>query len=238
MENQMSNPLAAFDPRARLLVLLITCAAVVPADRLALLWIIGFMSVYLLVQGLYGSAVRFLLLTALLLPLQVWAEASGQGVLLMVALLSFITLRMLPVFMAAVALAAAPVGQLVAALRRWRMPMGILAALAVGARFVPVVKLEYEAIRMSARLRGLSVASPRNWLRPLAAFEYAIVPLLMRSLKIADELAAAATTKGIDYPGRKSSLYPVAWRRRDSIVLMLYIGWLCAGLYLGGMRWL
>ena len=36
-------------------------------------------------------------------------------------------------------------------------------------------------------------------------FESAVVPVMLRCAKIADELAAAAVARGIDRPGRKTS---------------------------------
>ncbi|MFC4601892.1 energy-coupling factor transporter transmembrane component T family protein [Cohnella hongkongensis] len=224
-----------FDPRAQLLLLLAASVVSFWADRYALLWIIGFMAAYLLVQGMYKNAVRFGLLAVAFFLIQGWSSYFAHGLITFVSFFAFLGLRLLPVLMAASALGNTPSGQLIAALRTLRIPMGVLIALAVGSRFLPVMRTEFEAIQLSARLRGLSVASPRNWLRPLRTFEYAIVPLLMRSLKISDELAASATTKGIDHPGRKTSLYPVVWQGQDVAVLMLFIIGLIALVYFGGL---
>lgn len=224
-----------FDPRAQLLLLLAASIASIWTDRYSLLWIIGFMAAYLLIQGMHKHAVRFCILAAAFFLIQGWSAHFAHGLLTFVTFFAFLGLRLLPVLMAASALGKTPAGKLIAALRTFRIPIGVLIALAVGARFLPVMRTEYEAIQLSARLRGLSVASPRNWLRPLRSFEYAIVPLLMRSLKISDELAASATTKGIDHPGRKTSLYPVAWQWRDVAVLTLFIAGLFALFNFGGL---
>ncbi|MFB9275505.1 energy-coupling factor transporter transmembrane component T [Cohnella cellulosilytica] len=224
-----------FDPRAQLLLLVFVSAASFWAERLALLWIVGGMAAYLLVQGMYGGAIRFVLLAAAFFLIQEWSSHFSYGLLTFVTFFAFLGLRLLPVLMAASALGRTPSGQFIAALRTFRIPMGVLIAVAVGSRFLPVIRTEYEAIQLSARLRGLSLASPRNWLRPLRTFEYAIVPLLMRSLKISDELAASATTKGIDYPGRKTSLYPIAWRLQDVAILALAAAGLLALFYFGGL---
>lgn len=223
-----------FDPRTHLLLLLVTSVASLWADRGMLLGIIGLMAAYLLVQGMYKSAVRFGVLAVLFFLVQAWSSGFERGLATFAAFFAFLGLRLLPVLMAASALGKTPSGKLIAALRTFRIPMGVLIAIAVGSRFLPVMRTEYEAIHMSARLRGLSAASPRNWLRPLSTFEYAIVPLLMRSLKIADELAASATVKGIDAPGKKTSLYRIAFGWRDAAVLSLYIAGLIALFSYGG----
>lgn len=223
------------DPRVQLLLLLVASAAGFAAtERQTLLWIAGWMAAYLLVQGMYASATRFGLLAVGFYLFQGWSVQFTHSLLNMFTFFAFMGMRLLPVLMVASALGRTPSGKLIAALRTIRIPMGVLIAVAVGSRFLPVIRMEYEAIQLSARLRGLSVASPANWLRPLRTFEYAIVPLLLRSLKIADELAASATTKGIDFPGRKTSLYPVVWTTRDAVVLILTTAGLIALVYIGG----
>ena len=42
---------------------------------------------------------------------------------------------------------------------------------------------------------------------PLNTLEYAIVPMVFRSLKIADELSASAIVRGIESPCKKQSYY-------------------------------
>ena len=56
------------------------------------------------------------------------------------------------------------------------------------------------------RTRGISLKSPKNWIRLNQVFEYAIIPLLMRTIRLADDLSASATTRGIDAPCKNKSL--------------------------------
>ncbi|WP_148497781.1 energy-coupling factor transporter transmembrane component T [Paenibacillus senegalensis] len=225
-----------FDPRVQLLIVLITGLVSFLGELHTFPWLIGFIALYLAVQGIYKPTLWFLLTAALLYAAKEWSPASPTGLWTIVAFFSLLGLRLLPVLMAAVSLGRVPAGQLIVALRTVRIPMGVLVALAVSTRFLPILRLEQEAIQTNARLRGVSAASPRNWLRPLRTFEYTIVPLLMRSLKIADELAASAATKGIDHPGPKTSLYPVALRWQDAAVLLVYSCCLIALFGYGGLK--
>ena len=71
----------------------------------------------------------------------------------------------------------------------------------------------------SMRLRGLEL-SVRNLLtRPAPMFEALAVPLMLRSAKIAEELAAAAVARGIDRPGRKTAYRRPAFRALDAAAL-------------------
>ncbi|WP_245864339.1 energy-coupling factor transporter transmembrane component T family protein [Paenibacillus donghaensis] len=236
MEIKMIRPRIEFDPRSQLLMVLLTSLAVFLADLSSLPWIIGFMAVYLVIQGIYKQTVLYLILVLLLYLLQGWISQVELEMIRFLGFITFLGLRFIPVFMATLSLGRVPSGKLMAALQKLRLPMGILIAITVSSRFIPVLKREYEAIQVSAKLRGISITSPRNWLRPLRTFEYTIVPLLMRSLKISDELAASATTKGIDFPGKKTSIYTIAFKGRDMAVLIAYAGWLIVVFRFGGAR--
>ncbi|WP_019913332.1 energy-coupling factor transporter transmembrane component T [Paenibacillus sp. HW567] len=225
---------ATFDPRTQLLVVLITSVAVFLADMNKLWLVIAFMAVYLLAQGMYTHAVRGLVIAALLMILQELLAGAGSGVLASLRFMTYLGLRFLPVIMGAGSLGKVPSGKLLAALTLLRLPRGLLISLAVSFRFMPVMRLEYEAIQVSAKLRGVSITSPKNWLRPMRTYEYTIMPLLMRSLKLSDELAASATVKGIDCPGNKTSIHNVSFGLQDIIVLAAYTGWLVAVFRCGG----
>lgn len=70
-------------------------------------------------------------------------------------------------------------------------------------RFFPILRAESKIIRENVRTRGISLKSPKNWIRLNQVFEYAIIPLLMRTIRLADDLSASATTRGIDAPCKK-----------------------------------
>jgi energy-coupling factor transporter transmembrane protein EcfT len=58
--------------------------------------------------------------------------------------------------------------------------------------------------------------------RPFETVSYMLVPLLVRSLSIGDELARAAVARGIEIPGAKTSLYDLDFRFRDAVVLAVW----------------
>ena len=53
---------------------------------------------------------------------------------------------------------------------------------------------------------GLALSLKNLVSKPALMFESAVVPVMLRCAKIADRLAAAAVARGIDRPGRKTSL--------------------------------
>ena len=158
----------------------------------------------------------------LLYGLHVVISQSDHQVLKLSGFFTFLGLRFTPVILVSAILQKVPSGKLVASLQTMNMPKNIIITLAVAMRFLPIMKFEYETIQMSSQLRGLSLRQLKNWLHPLRSFEYTIIPLMMRTLKIADELAASAATKGIDYPKPRTSIYMIHITILDYIILLLF----------------
>ena len=117
-------------------------------------------------------------------------------------LLSMIYKLLLPA-MPAYLLAKIPSGKLTASLRKIPIPTRIMLVLIVMLRFAPV----------------------GNVLRhPMDTLEYAIVPMVFRSLKIADELAASAIVRGIESPYKKESYYVSRIAALDCFLIVVSVG--------------
>jgi len=122
---------------------------------------------------------------------------------LFLALIYKIIMPFIPAYM----LNKIPSGQLTAGLRKLPIPQKILMVLIVMLRFVPTVSQEFKAVRDAMKIRGF-LSSFGNVIRhPLGTLEYAVVPMVFRSLKISDELTASAIVRGIECPGNKDSYY-------------------------------
>lgn len=65
-------------------------------------------------------------------------------------------------------------------------------------------------------------------LHPMKTGEYAVVPLIIRSMKIADELATSAMTRGLDLETKRTSYREICLRLKDfvaaGIVVIAVIG--------------
>ncbi|MDO4280977.1 MAG: energy-coupling factor transporter transmembrane component T [Peptococcaceae bacterium] len=100
-----------------------------------------------------------------------------------------------------------PSVKLTASLRKLPIPSKAMLVLMVMLRFAPTVILEFKGVCEAMKMRGF-LRSPWAVLRhPLNTLEYAIVPMVFRALKIADELSASAIVRGIESPYKKQSYY-------------------------------
>ena len=91
-------------------------------------------------------------------------------------------------------------------------------------RFAPTVLHEFGEVREAMKIRGF-LKSVGNVLRhPMDTLEYAIVPMVFRSLKIADELAASAIVRGIESPYKKESYYVSRIAVLDCVLIIVSVG--------------
>lgn len=133
---------------------------------------------------------------------------AGESVLLnLLSLVSVGVRMMLPcIITGAYAFSTTTVGELTAALRRMHLPESIIIPCAVVVRFFPTVGEDYRHIRAAMALRGIAAGRGALLRHPVQSLEYILMPLLMNSNNVAQDLSAAALTKGIGLPGRHTCM--------------------------------
>ncbi|HOO27655.1 MAG TPA: energy-coupling factor transporter transmembrane component T [Lachnospiraceae bacterium] len=211
------------DPRTKLFVVLFCGTFTFLADEKGLLLLFVMMLVYLSVQGMYKKALKFFPVFVLLFMLQHMITAYLTGAVAVLGFVVFIIVRFMPVFMAVSVLSAVAPGELIAALQKLRLPKAVIIPLAVGLRFMPSISREFLAIRDAMCLRGISPFSINALRHPVMTMECIFVPLLMRSMKISDELAASASARGIDNPGSRTCLRQLYFGIFDGLALAVLL---------------
>lgn len=116
---------------------------------------------------------------------------------------------------------------LTVALQRAKMPQSVIISLVVMFRYIPTLGIEYRMIRNTMRIRGICDTIPKCILHPIASIEYILVPLLMRCLKVTDELAASGTTRGLERENIRYSLNEVRFSEKDYFVIGATVAILC-----------
>ena len=105
-------------------------------------------------------------------------------------------------------------GTMTAALRAARVPRALTVPIAVMLRFVPVVAAEASAVLDSMRLRGLT--GWRSVLRhPVLSIGWFTVPVIASTLRVGDDLSAAALLRGLGSHGRPTCRVPLRLGRLD-----------------------
>lgn len=124
------------------------------------------------------------------------------------------------------------VSSILAVMNKLRMPNAVSIPFAVMFRFFPTYKEERKNIKLAMKMRGIT------WQNPLKYLEYVMVPLLISSSNIADDISKSAETKCIGDPGPKTKYTIVRMAAIDYAYLVSVVALFAFGIAVaGGATW-
>lgn len=225
LEEQRGNWVEELDPRMKILLILVyTLFTFLSFDSFVL--IINYALILALFFGsrlfIKGLKVLTYITTLMLL------DAAGARILDGQVLVTFkIMIQLLQRFSAFLVLGIwmagrLRVGDFVTAMEKIRIPKGITITAAVTFRHLPTVRQEFYYIKNTMKLRGIGINFRNVILHPVKTMEYSIVPLIIRSFTIADELAASAMTRGLDLEAKRISYHDVRIKASDILMTLLF----------------
>lgn len=94
------------------------------------------------------------------------------------------------------------VSQMSATFAKMGAPKSVTVTVAVAVRYMPTLAEEWLHIRDAMRMRQMTVGIRNPFRRISCLLECYLTPMFISCLKTADELSAAAITRGIDNPAR------------------------------------
>ena len=118
----------------------------------------------------------------------------------------------------AICLAEMPTGSLMAALQKMHFPKAVGIATAVVLRFFPTISVEYRAIRSAQRFRGIGVGVFRTLIRLPSTIEYILIPMILRTTRVAEELSASMTVRGVRFSGTTVSYRSIRFTGQDGML--------------------
>jgi len=217
------------DPRTKLfLVLCMGLSIALPVPMYVEAVNITFFACLFFLNGQAKTAVKLLLFFGVLAALSYVPQDAGflGGIVLPAA---FMVRRfMLPIVAGKYLIDSTPIGLLMSALEKLKMPANIVITLSVMFRFFPTLGEEYRCIKNAMKMRGIGLNALNVILHPLATLEYVMVPLLSSASRIGDELAAAGHTKGVDAPGKKIRYKNARFGIADIFASLYIIAGFCA----------
>ncbi len=116
------------------------------------------------------------------------------------------------------------VSEFVTAMKKLHVPDAVTIPLSVMFRFFPTLLEEGRSIRDAMRLRGIRVSGKNGGI--VRHLEYVIVPLMMSTVRIGDELSAASLTKGLKTGAPRTHICHVQMELWDWGLCLLGIGFL------------
>lgn len=122
-------------------------------------------------------------------------------------------------FLASIILSTTKVNEFLTAMNKARIPNKIVIPLAVMLRYIPSVCEDWKHIKDAMRLRDVNPSLVGFFINPTMMVECLYVPILMTASNTADELSAAAVTRGIENPKPRTCLLQIKFRKRDWIAI-------------------
>ena len=189
-----------------LLVVVFASVTFSAPNILALIWIYFLVIILYLARGLWQGAKKAgILFTVFLLLNLLLSFAPESGVAAGIGMILFMLERIVVFFVMGAWMGShLRVSDFVTAMQSIHVPKGGTIALAVAFRYIPTVQDEFRSIKNTMKLRS-----------PAAD---AIVPLVIRSMTISDELAASAMTRGLDLESERTSYREVRLRLTDYLI--------------------
>lgn len=172
------------------------------AFRSHTLWLelalVGLLLLLMAAHGKYSMAVKWAVgYCALLLFQQYILPASPKIIATSFTIFATYARRMFPCLMTgSLMLKCTPLRYFIVGLRQLRVPQRLIVAVSVTLRYFPAIREEMGYIRDAMKLRDV---------RGLARLEGTVIPLMVSATETAEELSAAAVTRGIEDPAPKTS---------------------------------
>lgn len=179
--------------------------------------------ILLLLSQRWKAAIRFSVTYMILYGLEIAVIPMLTGIWnFILNAASGIYTHMLPGFvMGYYLISTTTVSEFVAAMERLRVSQKIVIPISVVFRFFPTVKEEYAAIRDAMKMRGIT-----TFRSPIKMLEYRMVPLMISVAKIGEELSAAALTRGLGSPCKRTNICKIGFGLLDILfILVAVLGW-------------
>lgn len=213
------------DPRTKLLLMSIVATAEFLYNHIAFMIAVALIPfVLLLTNRQYKTAIFFFCLFTVGMFVQAVQNSFHfpMVVNMLVVLLVGLVLRLFPAFvMGSYIVKSTTASECITALERMHIGRQITIPLSVLFRFIPTMQEESAAIKDAMRMREVQFGTKKFWKNPAALIEYRFIPLIISVVKIGDDLSAAALTRGLDNPIRRTNITKVGFTNWDLITVLI-----------------
>jgi len=216
----------AFDPRTKVYALLLVNIVMLTGSITG--WSIYIRIVMacvplalILTEKKYKTAVIYLLayLFVIFGDTVVLPHMTGFFNLLFV-LISAILGRFLPgIMMGSYVMTTTTVSEFIAGMERLHVSEKLTIPISVMFRYFPTLAEESGAINDAMKMRGISLGGKNHSLTTM--LEYRLVPIMMSTVKIGDELSAASLTKGLGGEARRTNMCKIGFGLPDAVLFLL-----------------
>lgn len=213
------------DPRTKLFILLVGNLSVFFASSIEYEAILACVILaFGILCGAYRFSFKMVAVYFIILMIQMLASIYLSGTLnIMIVSFCMFMRKIFPCSMlGGILISTTRANEFMAAMNRIRMPKTIVIPLTVMLRYFPMVGEDWSYIKDAMKMRDVSPSFGGLIVNPLQTIECLYVPLMMSASKIADELSAAAITRGIENPKPRTCLQKIHFSYMDAICTICF----------------
>ncbi|NLG04500.1 MAG: energy-coupling factor transporter transmembrane protein EcfT [Clostridia bacterium] len=141
---------------------------------------------------------------------------------LMFVFISAIAGRFLPgIMLGYYVMTTTTVSEFIAGMERMHISQKLIIPVSVMFRYFPTIAEESNAINSAMKMRGIEFGGTNRSIT--AMLEYRLVPVMMSTVKIGDELSAASLTKGLGGEVKRTNLCKIGFHVQDILILLIVI---------------
>lgn len=225
----------ALDPRiVGFVVILLGITAMFMNKAMTAHIICAVAAVYLLAAKAYKPFAVYLTIyiAVALLMANVDKIHNTSAMLLIVSLSYFVQKLVVLLMMGSFFVHMTTIPYVLSAMQHMRVPNAAAIPIMVALRFFPTIREDYHSLKDSLRIRRVSISPLQFVIHPMRMMEYLFVPILMKSIRTSDELAASALSRGFEHINEQTILYPLKLKTLDYIVGIMSIMIVAALFYL------
>ena len=220
------NSARTIDPRIKLTLLpIIGFVSFFISDTILLFVILSFSFLLYIYSRIYKKAFYFLAFFSLLLGLEYgMIKISDYDLVFALYMMIFFLSRMTLIAMfGAYITRTTKISEMIEALNRMKVPRSISIPFSVLLRFAPTMGYELKALIENMRIRGVIKNKFFVLRNPIKYAAYTLVPLLMRMIKVSDELSASALIRGLDSGDNRVTIVELRFKVMDLIAMIIGI---------------
>lgn len=231
----MERPYRRLDPRTALLSTCLLGVAAILSNRpeaAHAACVIGALCAF--TTGAWRPGIALSATYVLIAAGMTFAEEMGSTTLVVaVVMLSYMAQKFVVLTLLGISLSTlASMQDLLTALQYMRTPQAVLIPCMVVLRFFPTIWKDTSNLIESLKTRRILTGRGYLLRHPALACELIAVPLLMRSVRVSDELAASALARGLGAEPRPTILQPLTFGVGDAVAVVVTL------LAAGTLMWL
>lgn len=114
-------------------------------------------------------------------------------------------------------IATTSVSEFISAMERLHLPNAVTIPMSVMFRLFPTIAEQWRSIRRAMRMRSIALGGARA----SQVVEYQMVPMMTSTVRIGEELSAAALTRGLGGPEKRTNICRIGFRVQDILLLIM-----------------